>query len=193
MSVLRRVWDVRPPQYVVGAVRGMPLCSPEDPWNSLEAGDDLLDDAGVGSGEPDYEEAKRGFLIVDVANPHRRDAYHLPIAALGSDGVKRVHPAALEQAERNLPHHPAPNDVRAAAQRVIDHYKRRLAKDDAGEPEPKPVGVDSAARAFRGTVLARRSGALDELTYPLTQPDFDRVKPIVEKMDRRLRFRLQSR
>src|SRR5262249_48598525 len=34
---------------------------------------------------------------------------------------------------------------------------------------------------------------LDELTYPLTQPDFDRVKPIVEKMDRRLRFRLQGR
>ena len=29
---------------------------------------------------------------------------------------------------------------------------------------------------------------LDELTYPLTQPDFDCVKPIVEKMDRRLRF-----
>src|SRR5262249_50809776 len=26
-----------------------------------------------------------------------------------------------------------------------------------------------------------------------TQPDFDRVKPIVEKMNRRLRFRLQSR
>jgi hypothetical protein len=34
---------------------------------------------------------------------------------------------------------------------------------------------------------------LDELTDPLTQPDFDRVKPIVEKMDRRLRFRLQGR
>jgi hypothetical protein len=34
---------------------------------------------------------------------------------------------------------------------------------------------------------------LDELTYPLAQPDFDRVKPIVKKMDRRLRFRLQGR
>src|SRR5215831_16496287 len=34
---------------------------------------------------------------------------------------------------------------------------------------------------------------LDELTYPLTQSDFDRVKPIVEKIHRRLRFRLQDR
>ena len=34
---------------------------------------------------------------------------------------------------------------------------------------------------------------LEELTYPLTKPDFDRLKPIVEKMDRRLRFPLQSR
>jgi hypothetical protein len=33
----------------------------------------------------------------------------------------------------------------------------------------------------------------NELTYPLTQPDFDRVKPIFENMDRRLRFRLQGR
>jgi hypothetical protein len=33
---------------------------------------------------------------------------------------------------------------------------------------------------------------LDELTYPLTQSEFDRVKPIVENMDLcRLRFRLQ--
>ena len=34
---------------------------------------------------------------------------------------------------------------------------------------------------------------LDELTHPVTQLGFDWIKPIVEKMDRRLDFRLQGR
>src|SRR6266850_1709660 len=33
---------------------------------------------------------------------------------------------------------------------------------------------------------------LDELTHPIAQPDFDRIKPIVEKRDRRLSLRLQG-
>src|SRR5882757_1913281 len=34
---------------------------------------------------------------------------------------------------------------------------------------------------------------LDELTHPIAQAGFDRIKPIVEKMDRRLGLRLQRR
>src|ERR1700731_565097 len=33
---------------------------------------------------------------------------------------------------------------------------------------------------------------LDELTHPIAQTDFDRIKPIVEKMDRRLGLRLHG-
>src|SRR5882672_10510810 len=33
---------------------------------------------------------------------------------------------------------------------------------------------------------------LDELTHPIAQADFDRIKPIVEEMDRRLGLRLQG-
>src|SRR6516162_9014985 len=33
---------------------------------------------------------------------------------------------------------------------------------------------------------------LDELAHPIAQPGFNRIKPIVENMDRRLGFRLQS-
>src|ERR1700686_1229918 len=33
---------------------------------------------------------------------------------------------------------------------------------------------------------------LDELAHPIAQADFDRIKPIVEKMDRRLSLRLQG-
>src|SRR5258708_229756 len=33
---------------------------------------------------------------------------------------------------------------------------------------------------------------LDELAHPIAHADFDRIKPVVEKMDRRLGFRLQG-
>src|SRR5512132_202387 len=50
----------------------------------------------------------------------------------------------------------------------------------------------AVARTSQRRVELALNHRLDELTYPLTQPDLDRVKPIVEKMDRRLRFRLQG-
>src|SRR6201997_2158227 len=51
----------------------------------------------------------------------------------------------------------------------------------------------AVARASQRRLELALNHRLDELTDPLTQPDFDRVKPIVEEMNRRLRFRLQSR
>src|SRR5215475_3882743 len=51
----------------------------------------------------------------------------------------------------------------------------------------------AVARASQRRLELALNHRLDELTDPLTQPDFDRVKPIVEKMNRRIRFRLQSR
>src|SRR5215471_7897206 len=54
-------------------------------------------------------------------------------------------------------------------------------------------GAGAVARASQRRFELTFNHRLDELTDPLTQPDFDRVKPIVEKMDRRLRFRLQDR
>src|SRR6516164_8640606 len=51
----------------------------------------------------------------------------------------------------------------------------------------------AVARASQRYLQLALNHRLDELTHPLTQPDFDRVKPIVEKMDRRLCFRLQDR
>ena len=50
----------------------------------------------------------------------------------------------------------------------------------------------AVARASQRYLQLALNHRLDELTHPLTQPDFDRVKPIVEKMDRRLCFRLQD-
>src|SRR6516225_5822578 len=51
----------------------------------------------------------------------------------------------------------------------------------------------AVARASQRYLQLALNHRLDELTHTLTQPDFDRVKPIVEKMDRRLCFRLQDR
>src|SRR5690348_6806774 len=51
----------------------------------------------------------------------------------------------------------------------------------------------TVARASQRCVELALDHRLDELAYPLTQSDFDRVKPIVEKIDRRPHFRLQGR
>jgi hypothetical protein len=121
----RAFWDIRPPIYSAGAARGMEIAA-DEPWNPLGAMDRMLDDAGIGGDTPDYDEAKQGFLIHDLANPDQRVGYELPIADVFPCGRKKVHPAALEQAERDLRNHRAPDDIRAAALAVIDHYNQRI-------------------------------------------------------------------
>lgn len=163
MSALRRAaWDVRPPQYDVGAVRGIALAKPEPPYNGFEAAENVLDYAGIGvRGSPDYDQAARGFLIVDRANLHRRESYQIPIADMYPDGVIRVHPDAIERAERALRLHPAADDVRAEALSGLDHYKKRFADAKNGKSEPTPTAVDGTGRSlpFRKTPLARRARA----------------------------------
>jgi hypothetical protein len=56
-----------------------------------------------------------------------------------------------------------------------------------------PLWAAAVAWASQRRVELALNHRLDEITYPLAQPDFDRVKPIVEKVDCSLRFRLQGR
>jgi hypothetical protein len=51
----------------------------------------------------------------------------------------------------------------------------------------------AVARASQRRLELAFNYRLYELMRPLTQPDFDRVKAIVEKMDHYCRFRLQGR
>jgi hypothetical protein len=50
-----------------------------------------------------------------------------------------------------------------------------------------------AAAVARANERRLANHRLNELRHPLTQPGFDWIKPIIEKMDRRLGFRLQGR
>src|SRR6266446_1686681 len=52
--------------------------------------------------------------------------------------------------------------------------------------------VAGVARARQCRLELGLDHRLDELTHPIAQADFDRIKPIVEKMDRRLGLRLQG-
>ena len=55
-----------------------------------------------------------------------------------------------------------------------------------------PRWAAAVARASQRRVELALNHRLDEITYPLTQSDFDRVKPIVEKIDCRSRFRCRA-
>jgi hypothetical protein len=144
----RASWDIRPPIYSAGAARGMEIAEAE-PWTPLGAMDRMLDDAGIGGDTPDYDEAKRGFLIHDLANPDQRVGYELPIADVFPCGRKKVHPAALEQAERDLRNHRAPDDIRAAALAVIDHYNQRIRRPAQAAQDNGDKDDDAAQRERR--------------------------------------------
>jgi hypothetical protein len=51
----------------------------------------------------------------------------------------------------------------------------------------------AVARASERRLELALDHRLDEFAHPVTQPGLDRIKPIVEKMDRRLGYRLQDR
>jgi hypothetical protein len=121
MAVLQRQhWDVRPSQYGAGAPRGMELAERDPPYDAFAAAENMLDFAGIAVGDnPNYDQAASGFLIVDRANPHRRDAYQIAIANMCRDGTVRVHPGALEPAERALRLHPAGDHIRGEAFGVL--------------------------------------------------------------------------
>src|SRR5207245_1349666 len=54
-------------------------------------------------------------------------------------------------------------------------------------------GAASVARARERRLELALDHRLDELAHPVAQAGFDRIKPIVEKIDRRLGCRLQDR
>src|ERR1700719_980195 len=63
----------------------------------------------------------------------------------------------------------------------------------------RAIGILGSLRWATGIARARQcrlelslDHRLDELAHPIAQADFDRIKPIVEKMDRRLGLRLQG-
>jgi hypothetical protein len=51
----------------------------------------------------------------------------------------------------------------------------------------------AVARAGKRRLELGLDHRLDELAHPIAQTGFDRIKPIVEKMDRRLRLLMQNR
>jgi hypothetical protein len=127
----------------------------------------VLNAARIGGEHSDVEGAKRVFLFHDSANPHRHESFVYPLADLGIDGELRVFRDALEAAQNALLSHPADEHERSEAQGVIDHYMRRFAAVQRGEPDPFgsetgavdptpiPVSTDAAGRGIRDTPLGR--------------------------------------
>src|ERR1700674_1025838 len=55
-----------------------------------------------------------------------------------------------------------------------------------------PLGATGVARARQCRLELGLDHRLDKLAHSIAQADFDRIKPIVEKMDRHLGLRLQG-
>jgi len=82
----------------------------------------MLDAAGIGGDNADFVKARRGFLIYDAEKPELRGSYHLPFATVENGALTAIGNGIRNAAGRLPQMDGVPDDVRAAARRVLDAY-----------------------------------------------------------------------
>jgi HK97 family phage prohead protease len=115
-------------RWKIGAPRTLPL-DDGDEWDGVAAANSIFELAGGDDFDPDG--ARKGFLVYDAANPGERGSYELPIAHVVGETMK-VPKAAIRAAASQLPDTDIPDDVKRAAGKLLDIYKKRagMMKDD---------------------------------------------------------------
>lgn len=101
----------------------------EADWNGRDAAERILDDAGFNGDSPDPDKAKKGFLAYDAANPTLKGSYKLPFADVQKGKLVAV-ASGIRAAASRLPQADIPDDVQAAARKVLDAYEAVMEKTD---------------------------------------------------------------
>lgn len=83
----------------------------------------------AGGDDFDPARARKGFLVYDAAKPKQRSSYQFPIAHV-VDGRLKVPKGAIRAAASQLSKTDLPDEIRTAAQAVIDHYQERAGMAD---------------------------------------------------------------
>ena len=112
----------------VGTGRDLPV-SRKAKWDGGEAKKRIFEWAGFNGDEPSPEKARKAFLLYDGEKPELRGSYKDPIADV-IDGKLTVVYGALRAAASRLPQTDVPKDVKDRARKVIDHYMKKLKKED---------------------------------------------------------------
>jgi hypothetical protein len=129
-----------------GAARGLPINQTRK-WDGDAAAKRMLDAAGIGGDNPKPDEAKRGFLLYDVANDEERGGYKLPFADL-IDGKLTALRSGIDAAASRLEQTDAPQEELDRARGVINHYEKRMGDDKDDDKASKLDFPHFPARMF---------------------------------------------
>jgi HK97 family phage prohead protease len=122
----------KPVRFVSQAAGSLPI-NTERSWDGPAARNRMLDAAGIGGENPDFAQARRGFLVVDAANPELRGSYHLPFADI-VDGELVALASGMRASASRLPQMmDLPQAVQDKARGVLDSYFAKLEKLRAGK------------------------------------------------------------
>lgn len=122
----------KPERFVSSPAVNLPL-NTERAWDGAAAIRRMLDAAGIGGENPDFAQARRGFLVVDAANPELRGSYHLPFADI-VDGELVAMASGMRAAASRLPQMmDVSQAVQDKARGVLDGYFAKLEKLRAGK------------------------------------------------------------
>ncbi len=108
----------------VGASRNLPA-SEKAAWDPETAAASIFDHAGFDGDEPDHAFARKGFLVYDAAGARAKEAYRFPFAAM-INGRLTVVGKGLSAAAEALAASDIPDDVRAKAKAVVEHYEAKM-------------------------------------------------------------------
>jgi HK97 family phage portal protein/HK97 family phage prohead protease len=111
-----------------GVSRTLPI-DDSDGWDGPAAEKAIFEWAGGDDFDP--AKARKAFLAYDASKPKERGSYKLPIAHV-VEGRLRVPKGAIRAAASRLPGTQVPDDVKAEARKVLDHYEEKagMGKDN---------------------------------------------------------------
>lgn len=114
----------------VGASLTLPTAA-SDAFDADVAADRIFEHAGFDEARPDLNFARKGFLVYNGADPRDPCAYKAPFAELSQSGRLTVTPASLLSARADLAETDIPEDARAKALAVLDHYEAKMSDTSA--------------------------------------------------------------
>lgn len=158
-------------QWKVGASRNLPI-GDDAAWDGPAAQESIFDHAGFDGDAPDSSFARKGFLVYDAANAGEKGAYKLPFAKM-VDGRLTAMPAALRAAASRLPQADIPDEARAKARAVLDHYEARI--------KERAAGTDRDGKGARGFVVKRLSDVAN-LAWLLQQLGWAHAESVAEAL-----------
>lgn len=115
--------------WTCAAARDLPVDKRED-WDGPGAEKRIFEAYGFDGDKPDSEKARRAFLLFDASNPTEKGSYKEPFADLVG-GKLTVTAGGVRAAASRLPDTDVPDEAKAHARTVLDHYEARLKPAEA--------------------------------------------------------------